>query len=70
MKCRKDIGGNNNKIQIIVIITVLYTWIIILYFGANIMLDELHGHIVTFLKVYTCSWFKTGLKFQQGANYL
>ena len=41
-----------------------------LYFGANIMPDELHGHIVNFLKVYTSSWFKNGLKCLQGADHL
>ena len=41
-----------------------------LYFGANIMPDELHGHIVNFLKVYTSSWFKNGLKCLQEADQL
>ena len=41
-----------------------------LYFGANIMPDELHGHIANFLKVYTSSCFKNGLKCLQGADHL
>ena len=39
--------------------------------GAN-MPNELHGHMVNFIfkRIYTYSWFKNGLKFQQGANHL